>query len=86
MLIPAVCPGVQVHETDVPAARGTSRETYSGTLEQDRELEAIFERTYGPIRAVRAGQRALRGSRRVCRRGTAGPVRGRNTCWWTDIT
>lgn len=52
---PGRLPGVQVHETDVPAARGTSRETYSGTLEQDRELEAIFERTYGPIRRGPAG-------------------------------
>ena len=52
---PGRLPGVQVHETDVPAARGTSRETYSGTLEQDRELEAIFVRTYGPIRRGPAG-------------------------------
>ena len=52
---PGRLPGVQVHETDAPAARGTSRETYSGTLEQDRELEAIFERTYGPIRRGPAG-------------------------------
>ena len=25
-------------------------ETYAGTLEQDRELQAIFERTYGPVK------------------------------------
>lgn len=29
---------------------GFRAESYSGTLEQDKELRAIFERTYGPVR------------------------------------
>lgn len=32
----------------VPAVRSVS--TYAGTLEQDKELQAIFERTYGPVK------------------------------------
>ena len=49
-------PDAQDHKTDDAAARGPAREPYSGTLEQDRELEAIFERTYGPIRRGPAAQ------------------------------
>jgi len=35
-------------ETAVPRVRTVS--SYAGTLEQDRELQAIFERTYGPVK------------------------------------
>ena len=35
-------------EKAAPQTRRTS--TYAGTIEQDRELQAIFERTYGPVR------------------------------------
>ena len=37
-----------VQETALPRARTVS--TYAGTLEQDKELQAIFERTYGPVK------------------------------------
>ena len=37
-----------VQETAAPRMRTVS--TYAGTIEQDRELQAIFERTYGPVK------------------------------------
>ena len=40
-----------------PAARARRRAgAYRGTLEQDKELLAIFERTYGPVRRARPGE------------------------------
>ena len=39
-------PGPEQEET--PQTRRTT--TYAGTVEQDKELQAIFERTYGPVR------------------------------------
>ena len=38
----------QVEEEKTPARRRVS--TYAGTIEQDKELQAIFERTYGPVK------------------------------------
>ena len=37
----------QVKETDAPVRRSTG---YQGTPEEDQELMAIFERTYGPVK------------------------------------
>ena len=49
--------GLQLHEDEPPpqpqpkreAPRFSGRMAYSGTREEDRELERIFEQTYGPI-------------------------------------
>ena len=37
-------------EEEAPAAQPRRRESYAGTLQQDKELQAIFERTYGPVK------------------------------------
>ena len=42
---------------ETPAARRRAA-AYRGTLEQDKELLAIFERTYGPVRRSRPGENA----------------------------
>lgn len=50
-------PAEQQNEGRVPVK---SSKSYSGTLEEDKELEAIFVRTYGPIRQrLSASQRGL---------------------------
>ncbi|MDD3347252.1 translation factor GTPase family protein [Oscillibacter sp.] len=38
-------------ERETEAYRPRRPSTYAGTVEQDRELQAIFERTYGPVRS-----------------------------------
>ena len=43
-------------EEDAPAPRPGRSAAYTGTAEQDKELQAIFERTYGPVKQ-RAPQR-----------------------------
>lgn len=54
---PGRLPGAQAQQRQgAPTFRAPAREAYLGTLEQDRELEAIFERTYGPIRRGSAMQ------------------------------
>ena len=45
--------GLRLHvpepeQEEAPQSRRTS--TYAGTIEQDKELQAIFERTYGPVK------------------------------------
>ena len=70
-------------ESDKPEASSVPRRSaaYAGTIEQDKELQAIFERTYGPIKrrafippkeprrpAAPAGQ-----APRAVQRQTAGP-------------
>lgn len=37
-------------EEEAPVAQPRRRESYAGTLQQDKELQAIFERTYGPVK------------------------------------
>ncbi len=44
------------------AAPRSSAARYGGTLQEDRELLAIFERTYGPIRRRQAGPEGVFGS------------------------
>ena len=55
-------------ETEEPSADSARRraDAYRGTLEQDKELLAIFERTYGPIR--RRGERAGQDARLAARK------------------
>ena len=51
-------------EKEEPAGRSDTRRAsvYAGTIEQDKELQAIFERTYGPVR--RDPVQAMRPARR----------------------
>ena len=45
--------GIRLNAPEPPAEEPPvfrRSETYAGTLEQDRELQAIFERTYGPVK------------------------------------
>jgi predicted RNA-binding protein with PIN domain len=44
--------GIRFGQPEPEETRQTSRRssTYAGTIEQDKELQAIFERTYGPIK------------------------------------
>lgn len=55
-------------EAEEPSADSARRraDAYRGTLEQDKELLAIFERTYGPIR--RRGERAGQDARITARK------------------
>ena len=53
-----------------PAARRRAA-AYRGTLEQDKELLAIFERTYGPVRRSRPGENAGLAARKAMARKTA---------------
>ena len=41
--------GVKAVE-EAPAPQPRRSESYAGTLQQDKELQAIFERTYGPVK------------------------------------
>ena len=41
--------GVKAVE-EVPTPQPRRSESYAGTLQQDKELQAIFERTYGPVK------------------------------------
>ena len=41
--------GVKVVE-EAPTPQPRRSESYAGTLQQDKELQAIFERTYGPVK------------------------------------
>ena len=41
--------GVKAME-EVPTPQPRRSESYAGTLQQDKELQAIFERTYGPVK------------------------------------
>lgn len=69
--LPSRNPGVQEAEpaAEMPRRAGPA---YGGSLEQDKELQAIFERTYGPIkRRAMAPQSALS---RVEREGAEKPV------------
>ena len=70
--------------TDDTAAGETRRrraDAYRGTLEQDKELLAIFERTYGPVRrqnpnqsADLAARRALGSAPKTARQAAAQPA------------
>ncbi len=45
--------GIRLNAPEPPAEEPPvfrRSETYAGTIEQDRELQAIFERTYGPVK------------------------------------
>ena len=53
---------------DAPARRRAG--AYRGTLEQDKELLAIFERTYGPVRRARPGENAALAARKALGRPT----------------
>ena len=55
---------------ETPAARRRAA-AYRGTLEQDKELLAIFERTYGPVRRSRPGENAGLAARKAMARKTA---------------
>ena len=37
-------------EAEEPAPQSRRSKSYAGTLQQDKELQAIFERTYGPVK------------------------------------
>ena len=84
-------PAGQPPEEDAGARRRRA-EAYRGTLEQDKELLAIFERTYGKIR--RRGENGADAQRRPAPPCTPSPParrpgpspRGRTTCWWTATT
>ena len=75
-------PGQAVEEGAAASPRAV---VYSGGLEQDKELQAIFERTYGEIKPKAIRPRSEREAAGAgfgrCHRGTT----GRNFCWWTDI-
>ncbi len=76
-------------EAPAPEARAAA---YRDMLAPDKELMAIFERTYGPIqRDPRAGHApgekpASRGPKLRRAKGKALPGTGRSTCWWTATT
>ena len=86
----ARCPAGETGEADASDARRRAA-AYCGTLEQDKELLAIFERTYGPIkrRGEAAGQHDQLAARKAFR--SVGPSQnrtplhrrpaGRSTCW-----
>ena len=76
--------GPQRAGADDTAAGETRRrraDAYRGTLEQDKELLAIFERTYGPVRrrnpnqsADLAARRALGSAPKTARQAAAQPA------------
>ncbi len=43
-------PAVRLEEPAAPATAGASSSAYRGTLEEDKELQAIYERTYGAVK------------------------------------
>ncbi len=73
----------------LPTRRGL---VYAGTIEQDKELQAIFERTYGPVKRRAfippkdpgALLRQRRQSRKSGPSGSSSP--DRSICWWTATT
>ena len=68
-------------DTAAGETRRRRADTYRGTLEQDKELLAIFERTYGPVRrrnpnqsADLAARRALGSAPKTARQAAAQPA------------
>ena len=77
-------------ETREAAAAPTRRSAPAGTFAEDKELQAIFERTYGKgkqrsfLPGRRSGGGKLPASRRSGRSGRRS--RDRSTFWWTATT
>ena len=79
-------------DTAAGETRRRRADAYRGTLEQDKELLAIFERTYGPVRRRNPNQSADLAARRALGSAPKPPGRpprspqGRSICWWTATT
>ena len=73
------------------ASRAARAADYRSALAADKELMAIFERTYGPIRrdpvsAMRTVKRREPSETHSPRRAAGRSSKGRNTCWSTATT
>ena len=79
-------------DTAAGETRRRRADAYRGTLEQDKELLAIFERTYGPVRRRNPNQSADLAARRALGSAPKPPGRplrspqGRSICWLTATT
>ena len=45
--------GYGYQESTVPVQTGSRRRALAGSYEEDKELQAIFERTFGPVKSGR---------------------------------
>lgn len=82
------CLTAQPEEVDVPETPVRSAgAAYHGSLAEDKELMAIFERTYGRSSAV-PGRRCIRRrkSRRSITESLTRRMTARSICWWTGTT
>ena len=78
------------------AKKASDRVPMAASLQEAKELEEIFTRTYGKVERKRAGFRAAdtsghlvirhRGIPKICKNQNRPRSRRRNICWWTAIT